>query len=164
MKKKKSWIDKLVYRITKKPDCYKEVKNPPKTVVDKLLRPQEARQEQYNKWSKIHQVYSGLYLPYRAEELEKRGWIKKAIPKNKSRFNEEFVRKSTGQEVLRHGRHKNNNGGIEKTYYHWKNPGAEKLPKREKRENYYFNKYGEVCARKSEESHIKPHITRRKIK
>lgn len=164
MRKKKNRIDKLIYRITKKPECYKEVKNPPKTVIDKLLRPQEARQEQYNKWSKARQVYSGSYLPYRPEELIKQGWKEKNIPKNQASFNREYIRKSTGQEVLRHGSHSNTAGNIEKTHYHWKNLEANKLPKKERRENYYFNKYGEICARKSEESHIKPHKTRRRVK
>ena len=131
MRKKKSWVDKLIYRITKKPEYYKEIKNPPKTVVDKLSRPQEARQEQYNKWSKAHQVYS--YLPYRPEELIKQGWQEKSIAKNQASFNQEYIRKSTGQEVLRHGRHSNNKGNIEKTHYHWKNPEADKLPKKERR-------------------------------
>ena len=52
MAKKRSWIDRLIYRITKKPKCYKEVKNSPKTVADKLLHPQDARQVQYNNWCK----------------------------------------------------------------------------------------------------------------
>ena len=55
----KSWIDKIIYKITQKPACYKEVKNPPKTTIGKLLRPQDARQVQYNNWSKAHRVYSG---------------------------------------------------------------------------------------------------------
>lgn len=164
MKKKKSWIDKLIYRATKKPKCYKEIRKPPKTVLDKLLRPQEARQEQYNKWSKAHQVYSGSYLPYRSEELIKQGWKEKNIPKKQVSFNQEYIRKSTEQHILRHGRHRNRAGKIEKTHYHWKNPEAEKLTKKEKNENYYFNKYGEICARESEESHIKPHKTRRIVK
>lgn len=45
---KKSLIDKFVYSITEKPKHYVEVKNPPKTVAEKLTRPQDARQVQYN--------------------------------------------------------------------------------------------------------------------
>ena len=44
----RSLIDKIIYSITKKPKHYVEVKNPPKTVKEKLSRPQDARQMQYN--------------------------------------------------------------------------------------------------------------------
>ena len=66
----RSLIDKIIYSITRKPQYYVEVKNPPKTAREKLTRPKEARQIQYNKWSKHHQVYSGSYLPYQSRELE----------------------------------------------------------------------------------------------
>lgn len=56
-------VDKLIYAITKKPAHYVEVQDPPKTVLEKLARPQDARQLQYNKWSKRYKVYSGSYLP-----------------------------------------------------------------------------------------------------
>ena len=160
----KSWIDKIIYKITEKPECYKEVKNPPKTALSKLLRPQDSRQVQYNNWSKALQIYSGSYLPYSGKELIKQGWENVLIQQNKATFNQEFIKPSTGQKVLRHGRHTKKSGTSTKTHYHWKNPDAENLAKKEKQQNFYFDKYGEVCARKSPESHIKPHKTRRKIK
>ena len=71
---KHNWIDQWVYKNSKKPAFYKEVRNPPKTIAQKLARPQDARQIQYNSWSKARQIYSGSYLPYRAEELLNQGW------------------------------------------------------------------------------------------
>ena len=56
-------IDRFIYSITKKPKHYVEVKNPPKTTAEKLSRPQDARQVQYNRWSKRYKMYSGSYLP-----------------------------------------------------------------------------------------------------
>ena len=155
----RSLIDKIIYSITKKPRYYVEVKNPPRTVKEKLARPQDARQMQYNRWSKSHQVYSGSYLPYQGRELEKRGWSTER--KSDNAYETEHIRKSTGQHVLRHGKHINHSGQLEFTHYHWKNPNAESLPKSKKKLNYYFDKYGHICARKSDESHIKPHKTRR---
>ena len=158
----RSLIDKLIYSITKKPKHYVEVKNPPKTAKEKLARPQDARQAQYNKWSKYHQVYSGSYLPYQTRELENRGW--KTERRSDNTYETEHIRKRTEQHVLRHGRHINQYGQLEPTHYHWKNPSAEGLSKSKKKANYYFDKYGNVCARKSDESHIKPFRTRRNKK
>ena len=157
-----SLIDKIIYSITKKPRHCVEVKNPPKTPLEKLARPQDARQVQYNRWSKSHQVYSGSYLPYQGKELEKRGWSTER--KSYNVYETEHIRKSTGQHILRHGKHINQYGQLEPTHYHWKNPSAESLPKSKKKLNYYFDKYGDVCSRKSAESHIKPHRTRRNKK
>lgn len=156
----KSLIDKIIYSITKKPQHYVEVRNPPKTAREKLARPQDARQMQYNRWSKGHQVYSGSYLPYRTSELNKRGWTTEHPSQNP--YETEHIRKSTGQHVLRHGRHINRQGRLEKTHYHWKNPEAEKLSKKQGKTIYYFDKYGNTCQRGSDESHIKPFRTRRK--
>ena len=158
----RSLIDKIIYSITKKPKHYIEVRNPPETIRGKLARPQDARQVQYNKWSKAHQVFSGSYLPYQVRDLEHRGWETKRDSKNA--YETEHFRKSTGQHVLRHGRHINKNGQLEPTHYHWKNLNAESLSKKEKKLNYYLDKYGSVCARKSEESHIKPFKARRNKK
>lgn len=158
----RSLIDKIIYSITKKPKHYAEVKKPPKTAKEKLARPQDARQMQYNRWSKSHQVYSGSYLPYQRKELEKRGW--RTEHRSDNACETEHIRKSTGQHVLRHGRHINRSGQLEPTHYHWKNPNAERLPKKAKKASYYFDKYGDACARRSEESHIKPVRTRRSKK
>ncbi len=43
-------IDRIIYHITTKPSRYQSVKDPPKTSWGKLLHPQKARQEQYNRW------------------------------------------------------------------------------------------------------------------
>lgn len=155
-------VDRFIYKITKKPKCYKEVKNPPKTILEKLFRPVDARQVQYNNWSKAHQVYSGSYLPYKGDELRKQGWKKITDKGNRTTYNERYVRNSTGQEVLRHATHINERGKKEKTHYHWRNPESKNMPKSQRNKRYYLDKYGQPCARKSEESHIKPHKIRRK--
>ena len=153
-------VDRIVYSTTKKPRHYVEVRNPPRTPIEKLKRPQDARQMQYNRWSTAHQIYSGSYLPYRMADLKKRGWTTKHPSKNS--YESEHIRKSTGQHILRHGRHRNDRGKVEPTHYHWKNPAAEKLSKKQGKSIYYFDKYGDICARGSAESHIKPFRTRRK--
>ena len=157
-----SLIDRIVYAITRKPRHYVEVKNPPRTIAEMLARPQDARQMQYNRWSKRYQVYSGSYLPYTAAELNRRGWI--SIHPSKNPYESEHIRKSTGQHVLRHGKHINRRGGLEKTHYHWKNPDAKKQSTKNGEGIYYFDKYGHTCKRGSSESHIKPFKTRRKVK
>ena len=68
----RSIIDKIIYRITKKPKHYVEVRHPPKTPHEKLARPQDARQVQYNRWSKRYKVYSGSYLPKNEGRLLKK--------------------------------------------------------------------------------------------
>ena len=78
----RSLIDKIIYSITKKPKHYVEVKNPPKTAKEKLSRPQDARQMQYNQWSKRYKMYSGSYLPNDHNELRKKGWDKKKASDN----------------------------------------------------------------------------------
>lgn len=60
------FIDKLIYRLTKKPKKYKRVKNPPKTILEKMLRPQDARQVQYNEWLKYHKKKTTQQAPTRA--------------------------------------------------------------------------------------------------
>ena len=154
----KSLVDKIIYLITKKPEHYVEVKNPPRTPREKLARPQDARQMQYNAWSKKFQVFSGSYLPYRRKELLKQGW---RCENSNPPFNETYVRRSTGQTVLYHAK-QTVNGETKSTHYHWKNPAADSLPKTQKKENYYFDKFGDICMRGSPESHITPHRTRRK--
>lgn len=151
---KRSWVERVVYAVTQKPKHCVEVKNPPKTPLEKLLRPQDARQEQYNRWSRYHQIYSGSYLPYRAGDLSKQGWENRHPSRNQ--YETEHVRKSTGQQVLRHGRHVNRYGKIEPTHYHWINSSADDLPKKQRNMIYYFDKYGNECERGSAESHLKP--------
>lgn len=69
-----SFIDRWVYRNSQKPKHYIEVKDPPKTVMEKFSRPQDARQMQYNKWCRRYKIYSGSYLPENDRRLLKKGW------------------------------------------------------------------------------------------
>ncbi|MBR2970214.1 MAG: hypothetical protein IKC48_00210 [Clostridia bacterium] len=145
----RSIVDKIVYAITKKPRHYVEVKNPPKTARQKLLRPQAARQVQYNKWSKRYKVYSGSYLPRTPNKLLKKGWenksedsIKNNKPTNPSTF---YRRKSTNQWVRN-----------DVTHWHWYNWWLKDLNHKEiKKKPYKYNdKYGKACKEKTPESHI----------
>lgn len=146
----KSLIDKIIYSITRKPTHYKVVKNPPKTIVDKLLRPQDARQVQYNNWSKAHRVYSGSYLPNDGKRLEKQGWTNetpKSINQSNPKVPITYRRKSTNQWVR-----------DDRGHWHWYNWWQkENLPKNYMKnpQTAYLDKYGEPCARGSAESHIK---------
>ena len=144
-------IDKIVYKITQKPTCYKEVKHPPNSAIGKLLRPQVARQEQYNNWSKTHKVYSGSYLPNNGQKLEKQGWTNET-PKSINQSNPNnpttYKRKSTNQWVRN-----------DKTHWHWYNWWKkENIPKNfmrgHKNDPVYLDKFGKPCARNSNESHI----------
>lgn len=103
------WIDKLIYAITKKPKHYIEVKNPPKTAADKLANPQNARQMQYNLWSRRYKMYSGSYLPENDKRLLKKGWENKKLLRNGGSI---MQRKSTGQ-TIRSDRHGQSH------HYHW---------------------------------------------
>ena len=97
----RSFIDRLIYSITKKPQHYVEVRNPPRTTAEKLARPQDARQVQYNRWSKRFKVYSGSYLPKDDRKLTQKGWENKtsSVIKNNKQSNPSvfYRRKSTNQ-------------------------------------------------------------------
>ena len=77
-------VDKIVYRVTKKPKHCVEVKNPPQTAREKLDRPNDARQVQYNNWSKAKHIYSGSYLPKDDKKLLRQGWAEENVKKDNS--------------------------------------------------------------------------------
>ena len=146
-------IDKIIYSITKKPKHCVEVKNPPKTAKEKLSRPQDARQEQYNKWSKRYKIYSGSYLPENDRRLLKKGWEDKKALQNGGAI---MQRKSSGQSIRseRHG---------QPHHYHWLdfwekpfvNSSHRKFKEKEFcGEKVYYNKYGELTHRGDPEHHI----------
>lgn len=149
----RSRIDKIIYKITKKPSLYKEVKNPPKTVLSKLLHPQVARQVQYNNWSKSHRIYSGSYLPKDDRCLTQQGWENKKHLQNGGKV---IQRKSTGQTVRSetHG---------QQHRYHWldfweksfTNSEYKKFKNKEfSGQNVYYNKYGELTHKGDPEHHL----------
>ncbi|MBO5224230.1 MAG: hypothetical protein J6C23_06945 [Clostridia bacterium] len=157
-KRHKKWIDNFVYKSTKKPKHYKEVKNPPVTFWQKLSRPQDARQIQYNTWSKKHKVYSGSYLPKDENKLLKQGWINensKISSTANSKIPNFFRRKSTNQWV-RHDTDNKKQGNHWHWYNWWK---KEKMPNgfTKKNSDAYLDKYGKTCERDSPQSHIKEH-------
>ncbi len=146
---KQKLIDKIIYAITKKPKHYVEVKNPPLTTIEKLRRPQDARQMQYNRWSKRYKIYSGSYLPENDRKLLRKGWEDKtnSIIKNHKRNNAVsfYQRKSTNQWVRN-----------DKTHWHWYNWWSNKFESKKikKQEYMYYDKNGNVCKKKSLESHL----------
>lgn len=150
----RSFIDRIVYHTTTKPSHYREVRNPPRTVLEKLVRPQDARQMQYNQWSRAHHVYSGSYLPKNADALLQQGWEQKKVTTGGVRI---MQRKSTGQTV-RKEKH-----GDWSEHYHWldfwkKNYTGGDFRRFNRREfggqNVYYNKYGELISRRDPEHHL----------
>ncbi len=145
---KTSKIDRWVYSHTKKPLHYREVRKPPKTPKEKRERPQDARQVQYNRWSKHFKVYSGSYLPKDETKLLKQGWKDETKENGIGGENTLYRRKSTNQLVR--------NDHDEKPW-HWYNFFGKKLDHKKLRKNrntMYLNKYGEPCGKDSEDSHI----------
>lgn len=156
VKTKASKIDRKIYAMTQKPEYYVEVEREPMTNKEKLQNPQLARQVQYNKWSKAKKIYSGSYLPYDNDKLEKCGWEDFTDSRNVMSHIKDYRRKSTGQEVQWNQGDNNAPNKAERkfTHYHWVNllnkDSNSKLDK-------YFDKYGKLCNNKSAMSHISPY-------
>ena len=156
---KKSKIDRFIYSITKKPKHYVEVKNPPKTPLEKLARPQNARQMQYNRWSKRYKIYSGSYLPNNHNDLNKKGWNKKRASDNMHHI---YQRKSTNQTVRHDDERINKNGTIIPSHWHWLVWWKPYFGKKTRRrindaknsEKIYYNKYGEKTSTNKKDHHI----------
>ena len=156
---KRNLIDRFIYSITEKPKHYVEVKAPPKTAVEKLARPQDARQIQYNRWSKRYKIYSGSYLPNNHNDLYKKGWNKKRASDNMHHI---YQRKSTNQTVRHDDERINKNGTIIPSHWHWlvwwKPYFGEKTRDRFKnaknREKLYYDKYGSKVSKNNRDHHI----------
>ena len=137
---KKSFIDKVIYLFTDKPEHYVEVKKPPKTAWEKLVRPQDARQMQYNRWSKQFKMYSGSQLPQNNRRLLKKGWEDEtdSITQNNKKTNPSrfYRRKSTNQWVRN-----------DQTHWHWYNWWSRNMDHKaiKRQENMYYDKYGTPC-------------------
>ena len=143
-------VDKIVYSRTKKPRYYKEVKRPPVSPLGKLLRMQDARQVQYNRWSRRFKVYSGSYLPEDKNRLLKKGWVDetdKVIKNNKSTNPSRFYRRKKTNQWVRN----------DVDHWHWSNWWKRVFDSKAiKQQTYqYYDEYGELCKRNSPESHIK---------
>ena len=152
-------IDKFVFSITKKPKHYVEVKNPPKTTKEKLARPQDARQMQYNRWSKRYKMYSGSYLPNNHNDLNKKGWNKKRASDNMHHI---YQRKSTNQTVRHDDERIKKDGTLAPSHWHWlvwwRPYFGRKTRKRfndaKKSEKNYYNKYGAQVSQNDKSHHI----------
>ena len=152
--KKNKLIDRVVYLWSKKPNYYKEVRNPPKTNLEKLLRPQDARQVQYNKWSKRLKIYSGSYLPKDKEKLLKKGWKIRGVGNVDHQV---IQRESTGQTV----RYDNHPPAPQHAHWlcWWKKRITPSEYRRWKKSDYsgknmYYDKYGNLISRRNPDHHI----------
>ena len=144
------FIDQWVYNHSKKPRHCVEVRNPPKTAKEKKARPQDARQIQYNKWSKHFKVYSGSYLPKDHNKLKKKGWenaTDKFVRNNKATNPSAFYRRKSTNQWVRN----------DQDHWHWYNwwLGDVDHKKLKKQDSLYYDKYGECCIKGSQESHLK---------
>jgi hypothetical protein len=129
---------RIIYRFTKKPECYVHI--------DKPKTWQEKRQVQYNNWCKAKGVYNGSYLPKNPDTLKRKGWNETTHPKNKT--NKEYQRKSTGQTVRYDPpRQRPKSDVIEDEHYHWFKDKDKKLCR---------DKYGNECIEKKPQSHLAP--------
>ncbi len=146
---KTSKIDRWVYSHTKKPSHYREVRKPPRTPKEKRERPQDARQMQYNRWSKHFKVYSGSYLPKDERKLLKQGWVEEKPSKKPIKKSTFYRRKSTNQWV----RNDHDNKP-----WHWYNWWKKILGTKHFRdtnfEDAYLDKYGDVCGGGDEQHHL----------
>ena len=161
--KTRKFIDQWVYNHSKKPRHCVEVRNPPKTAKEKMARPQDARQIQYNKWSRRYKVYSGAYLPKDHNDLIKKGWKRKKVSDTTHHF---YQRKSTNQTIRYDDDRINNRGRFEKGHYHWyiwwKNyfgKKTEKCFRKKQRDNnntekVYYNEFGEKTSLSNPDHHI----------
>ena len=148
-------VNQWVYRHSRKPEHYKRVKNPPKTISEKIKRPQDARQQQYNNWCKRYGVYSGSYLPENPDTLTRKGWRETTNVKDKTKKHREFQRKSTSQ-MVRYDSKEFKKGRYEDEHYHWENAKSIKERRKLGETEKYIDRYGNVCAGGSEESHLAP--------
>ena len=152
-------IDRFIYSITQKPSHYVEVKKPPKTTREKLTRPQDARQMQYNKWSKRYKMYSGSYLPKDHNELTYKGWKKKKVSDNMHHI---YQRKSTNQTVRHDDERIKKDGTIAPSHWHWlvwwKPYYGKKTRKRfnnaKNSDKIYYNKYGVKVSSNNPDHHL----------
>ncbi len=157
--RKRSLLDRFIYSITEKPKYYVEVKNPPKTVKDKIARPQDARQVQYNEWSKRFKIFSGSYLPNDHNELVGKGWQKKRVSDYKHHI---YQRKSTNQTVRHDDENLKKDGQLAPAHWHWlvwwKPYFGKKTRKHfanaKNSEKIYYNKYGEKTTTNRIDHHI----------
>jgi hypothetical protein len=136
---------RIIYKFTKKPECYVHI-DKPKTWQDK-------RQVQYNNWCKAKGVYNGSYLPKNPDTLKRKGWNETTNPKNKT--NKEYQRKSTGQ-MVRYDFRKIEDGIVKPEHYHWKNATSVSGWRKQNKETKYIDRYGSPCSRKSGRHHLAP--------
>ena len=153
------FVDKIVYGRTQKPKYYKELRRPPVSPLGKLLRMQDARQVQYNKWSKRFKVYSGSYLPDDHTVLAHKGWKRKRASDNMHHI---YQRKSTNQTVRHDDEARKKGKEIAPAHWHWLvwwkpyfgRKTKDKMRNAKNGDKIYYNKYGEKTSCNREDHHI----------
>ena len=150
-------VNHFIYQTTKKPECCKKLRNPPVTLQDKLSRRQDARQMQYNAWSRHYKIYSGSYLPDEHERLLKKGWRRKKASDAKHVV---YQRKSTCQTV-RHDDARVSAKGFKPAHWHWlvwwKPYFGKKSKEQFNKKRLYYNIYGEKVSKNNAGHYIKKH-------
>lgn len=152
-------VDRIVYSTTKKPRHYVEVRNPPRTPIEKLKRPQDARQMQYNRWSKRFHIYSGSYLPKDHRELFKSGWEE---VRNLRSGKQRFYRRKSSHQTIRFDEAQIKKNRYEKAHYHWYIWWKSFFSRKEmchflnapKNHKIYYNEYGEKTCFYKKDHHI----------
>ena len=154
-------MDQWVYRHTQKPTHYVRVKNPPRTDAEKKTRPQDARQEQFNRWCARYRVYCGSYLPAAHRDLLGNGWDDTTHPNGRKYRPQivEYTRRSTQQRVVHHEEDETSY-----EHYHWLNPNNSDEDKR----IYYLDRFGVPAGKGKMQTHLAPldrdFVEKRKIR
>ena len=147
-------IDHWVYAVTKKPKHYVDLRHPPKTALEKLSRPQDARQMQYNRWCRRFRIYSGSYLPTEPERLLKKGWEDKTEEVTSQPPHEtlpDFYRRKSTSQWVRFDHDK------KPWHWHWYRCWSKKLDKvflQQNESTMYYDRYGNECGRNDPSSHL----------
>ncbi|MFI3228762.1 MAG: hypothetical protein R3Y23_01175 [Bacillota bacterium] len=146
----KSFLDKVIYAATQKPQHYVHV-DKPKTLQDR-------RQVQYNNWCKRYGVYNGSYLPEEPETLLKKGKGWKYLTEHdvKKSDHKEYQRKSSGQMIMFDNDKINEFGRLEEKHYHWQRGASKEERKTFPKESNRVDRYGNTCGEHSEPSHLAP--------
>ncbi len=136
--------NRIVYSLTEKPKCYVHVDEP------KNL--QDLRQIQYNNWCKAKGVYSGSYLPKNPDVLTKRGWEDITVRKyQENKPQDRHLQRKSSKQIVRYESETNK----QFAHYHWENRTS--LKDKKSRNEFYKDRYGNICKRGSEESHLAPY-------
>lgn len=110
------------------------------------------KQKQTNWLANKFNIYGGSRLPEDPNELIKQGWKDVTHPDKKKNHNgSTYFNEKTKQKVNFDYGDDKLTGYKRKNHYHWKNNSFTS-----KKIDYYYDKYGNVCGKGSDNSHILP--------